>query len=171
MKTIKGYEGIYSVTQDGRIWSHPRSWVRTNGSPSHTKGSWLKNSLAKNGYKVVSLYKDFKPDKRYVHRLVAEAFLPRLEVNHKNGIKTDNRLENLEWMTTSQNVLHAKQVLKVYAPKGEKSPQAKLTENDVREIKKLKKEGKTMQELATQFGVCTSGISRIVNRQLWSHVD
>jgi hypothetical protein len=100
---IQGYEGLYSVTSDGRVWSHPKGTNTKNGR-------WL--SLDNSGrYPVVGLMKDGKKKRHSVHRLVAQAYvlnpnnLP--QVNHINGNRTDNRAENLEWVTSSENRIHA----------------------------------------------------------------
>lgn len=121
---------------------------------------------------MVSLIKDGVPTKKYIHQLVAENFLPKIQVNHKNGVKTDNRAENLEWVTPSQNLLHARQVLNIGVPRGERSACAKLTDTKVREIRRLRKEDKLpYKEIGKMFGVDDSVVSRIVNRQYWTHVE
>ena len=100
---IQGYEGLYSVTSDGRVWSHPKGVNTKNGR-------WM--SLDNSGrYPTVSLMKDGQKKRHLVHRLVAQAYLENPDglpqVNHINGIRTDNRAENLEWVTASENRIHA----------------------------------------------------------------
>jgi hypothetical protein len=100
---IQGYEGLYSVTPDGRVWSHPKGTNTKNGR-------WL--SLDNSGrYPVVGLTKDGSTKRHSVHRLVAKAYVPNPDslpqVNHINGNRTDNRAENLEWATASDNLIHA----------------------------------------------------------------
>lgn len=93
-RKMPGYEEVYKVSSEGRV--------------KNSYGHILKPETARNGYKRVTLY-DRK--KFQVHRLVALAFIPNPEdkdvVNHKNGIKDDNRVENLEWCTWSENSRHA----------------------------------------------------------------
>ena len=96
MKKVVGFENWYSVTDDGHIFSHHRD-------------VWLKPFKVGAGYHRVGLYYLGKTHNRYVHRIVAEAFIGPSngrEINHKNGDKTDNRVENLEWVTRSQNNQH-----------------------------------------------------------------
>jgi hypothetical protein len=105
-KDIKGYEGIYQISNAILIRSKHRF---SRSSPM--RGNILKAKKQKNGYYHVVLCKNGKKKDFYIHRLVAEAFIPNPDkkphVNHLNGIKTDNRIENLEWVTPSENAIHA----------------------------------------------------------------
>ena len=84
--------------------------IDDNGNVFNSTGKMKLNKNG-NGYLFVFLYSNGKPHKKYVHRLVAEAFLENLDnkktINHKNSIRYDNRLENLEWATNSENQKHA----------------------------------------------------------------
>lgn len=99
---VAGYESRYAVSSDGKVWAYPNS--------SRKIGRNLKQSISNCGYPYVVFLKEKIRKTHYVHRLVAKAFLAssdKPQVNHKNGIKTDNRAENLEWMTSSENKAHA----------------------------------------------------------------
>ena len=98
---IKGYEGIYSVSNLGNI----KKTFKNGGTKI------LKPYTAGKGYYVVSLYKDKVRLQQYVHRLVLQTFLAnpmgKATGNHENGDKSFNALENLTWMSHSENMLHA----------------------------------------------------------------
>ena len=114
-KSIIGYEGFYEVSNAGNVRSVERN-VATNirfNTKRTLKARVLKCNLKQNGYYTVDLCKYGKIKSESVHRLVAEAFIPNPDcckvVNHINGVKTDNRVENLEWVTYKENHWHARE--------------------------------------------------------------
>lgn len=113
MKPIAGYEGLYSITMDGDVWSHERR-IRFFDGPCGRliKGNWLKPYLNSSGYALVKLSRDGVAEHRFIHHLVADAFVDnpfdKPQVNHLNLDKLDNRAENLEYCTASENIRHAR---------------------------------------------------------------
>jgi len=94
-----------------------------------------------------------------------------LVINHKNGNKEDNRLENLELVTQKDNIQHAMNVLKTFNQKGENNNNSKLTENEVREIKELlKRKELLVREIARRYDVNAISVRRIKNRKSWRHI-
>lgn len=157
-KTISGYGGEYQISDIGRY----------NGRRKPSFGS-----LNNYGYKRACLWNGEKYVFVMIHRLVAEAFIPNPEnkphVNHKNGIKWDNRKDNLEWSTVSENAQHAYDtgLRKANPVVGEKNYGSKLTELKVIEIRKS---NLSQKKLSIQYGVCSSVIQRIKERKSWKHV-
>lgn len=107
-KLVIGYEGLYEVSNFGNVKSLPKRRGRYVGI---TPELILKNNLTDRGYCFVVLSKNNKCTRFRVHRLVALHFIPNIgykpHINHKNGVKTDNKVENLEWCTLSENSIHA----------------------------------------------------------------
>ena len=102
-KPVSGYEGLYEVSNLGRV----KTLAHGKGSNNHYKTG----TLTKKGYLLVQFWKGNQRKGLYIHRIVANAFLPNPQnlpqVNHKDGDKTNNKVDNLEWCTNSENQIHA----------------------------------------------------------------
>lgn len=126
-RAINGYENIYEVSTFGRIKTLSRQRILNTpkgyGTKYMSNEKILKQSKSTFGYPVVVLRKKNKPKTIFVHVLVGETFIPNPEskpvINHKKGIKTDNRIHQLEWNTHSENVQHAFKIGLKKAPKGD----------------------------------------------------
>lgn len=171
-RDIKGYEGYYQVSNYGRV----RSLDRRVYSPAHnyiTKyGKILSPGINTKGYHQIAINRN-GVGKRIsnVSRYVAEAFLPNAEnksqVNHIDGIKSNNKVENLEWTTCSENRFHAHRIGLIDC-KGNNARYRKLNSFQVRVIRKTK--GLYQIELAEIFNVTKSTISDIQKRKSWKHI-
>lgn len=123
------------------------------------------------GYKFVNL-RNGKRKVKKIHRLVIEAFSnpSALFVNHKNGVKSDNRLDNLEFVTSSGNAIHAYKLGLRVGAKGAKNGRSKLDRDDVLSIRSYFDMGTSKAALSRRFNVSETQITRICNRKAWSHV-
>lgn len=165
-KWIEGHEGKYSVDTFGRVYSHRHNGVKK-----------LSSNVRKDGYEQVVVSVDNVRKTYSVHRLVASAFIGQnddLTVNHKDGNKNNNRLENLEYCTQAENNRHAFDTGLKKGRKGSAHHFAKLNENDVilirflwenRHINKL-----TQRQMATVYGVSYQTISDVIAKKVWPHV-
>ena len=156
---VLGYIGFYSVSSDGEL---RRDETKT-GVPF-----LIKKQKDKDGYETyrVSKYGDAETVK--IHQLVARAFLgcpPKgCVVNHKDGDKANNKVENLEYATRKENIQHAIQT--GLLPTGERSTAAKLT---TQEIHNIRAAGISQKELAQKYGVSRQHINRIILKQRRKH--
>ena len=127
-------------------------------------GKELSQRPDKDGYMMVGNFKK-------VHRLVAEKFIPNPEnkpcVNHINGDKTDNRVENLEWVTRSENMQHAYDNGLMNDRNGENNPASKLSRKDIQTIFYLKGLGWRQVDIAKEVNTTQSRISDILNKKAW----
>ena len=147
-KPIKGYGKKY------RVSSHYGIIQRRLKSGEYTE---LKYGWHKDGYQMVSLYKNGKHKRTTVHRVVAEAFLPNPDklgtVNHINGNKTDNCTDNLEWLEHEDNLRHAHKTGLIAYKIGEDRHISKHTNSQVIEIKKMLRDGFRNKEICQKLNV------------------
>lgn len=178
-REIKGYEGLYAVSEQGNVWCHKKNVaVGKNGGVVERGGHVLKtmSNSKRTKHQRVILTKDGKRSQHQVHRLVAQAFIPNPQnlplVNHKDCDPTHNHADNLEWCTAQQNSIHAYQNGRWTPPNqaGSKNSNSKLTENDVLQIKALFIEVKNCAEIARRFNVNPKTINQIVNGKRWSQL-
>lgn len=156
-RAVVGFEGFYEVSSDGRI--------------RHARFNRELKQVAARGYKHAHLSRTHPrlTKTARVHHLVAAAFLgPRaagIEVNHKNCDKADNRVENLEYVTSQENTAHAVQMGR--QPRGERHGRAKLTESQVKEIAASRE---PLKVVAARYGIERSTVWYIRKRKLWKHL-
>lgn len=163
---LKGYEESYQINDFGRIFTKRR----LVGNQIYY-GRELIPQITKDGYLKVTLSKDGESKKFYLHRLVAIQFLDNPDnlpqVNHIDGNKLNNQVSNLEWCTKQENQNHA--VRTGLMQRGQNRPSAKLTEEQVLEIYKLKGILKA-QDIAKQYGVSKNTINCILRGSKWNYL-
>ena len=110
-KEVPGYEGLYEVSNLGRVKSCKKTVIRSNGRKISFPEKIMKPSVNHKGYLIIDLRKNGKRSGGFVHRLVGKDFIDnpfnKEQINHKNGNKEDNCVQNLEWVTNQENMAHA----------------------------------------------------------------
>jgi NUMOD4 motif len=171
-KDIDDYRNIYQVSNLGRIKSLARTWISGKGVIKSSKDRILVTAPDSNGYYIVNLHKYGIRTCFKLHRLVAKYFIPnpenKPEVNHKRGNKSHNKASQLEWVTKSENELHAwKTKLKIHS-KGEKHHMTSLTKKEVFMIRYLRnKNNSKHKDLANCFNTTVATIHNIIKRKTW----
>ncbi len=165
LKPIPNFEGYY-CSKEGDVYSaFGRGYYARIMGDSRYKMKPLKK---RGGYLALHICGKYPT----VHRLILAAWVGPangLVCNHKNGIRDDNRLENLEWISGLENERHARNVLgkKLH---GNYHPLAKTNPEEIFEMRKLRKEGWTYQKLADKYKLGISHVHRLVNGYVWKHL-
>lgn len=164
----------YRVGDDGSVWSCLQR-VYAGGSERGVSyqpcGDWVRMlpNVSDNGYHDVQI----RGEHRLIHRLVLEAFVgpcpEGMEVAHRNGDPSDNRLDNLRWSTPVDN--QADRVEHGTDSRGEKHGQHKLTEQDIVDIIRLADSGASRAVIGRQYGIHPSTVRRIAKGQAWKHIN
>jgi hypothetical protein len=168
-KDIEGFEGLYQISNYGRVRSVDRYIIhkgKTSTWKQFKKGKIINPVLDDKGYYIVRLKKDKKYHKK-VHRLVAEHFLPRVEgkdyVNHKDGNKLNNHVDNLEWCTFLENIQHAYSMGLNTSNKPRRVQMLDLDGNVIREFYSL-------HEAAREVGAEPTNIAKVCRGKRKTHM-
>lgn len=177
-KNIRGWTGQYQVNRKGQVksLSRPKRFV-IHGQEMFimTKEIMLRPYLGSDGYYYYLFYNKSK-NKPSLHqsrpRLIGTYFIPnpkrKKEINHKNCIRTDDRIGNLEWVTKKENAHHSiKNSHYTILLPGERNPAAKLTDS---EVKAIRKDNRVHRLIAMNYGVSRENISLIKRNARWKHV-
>jgi hypothetical protein len=172
-KDIPNYEGLYQVSSLGRVKSLERR-VKNKDSFRKVRERILSSNDNGSGYLCVQLSRKLKRENLLIHRLVAICFVKNPKnlpiINHKDGVKTNNAPENLEWCTQMDNIVHSIKN-KLVDQKGEKHHSSKLKKEDVIKIRELyKKNHLGYAKIGLLFNVSWGCVRNIVKRKTWNHV-
>lgn len=172
-KEVVGYEGLYEVSNLGRVKSVRKIVKRNTGFL--VKPEVIKKQKVSKGYLTVALCKESVFKHKKVHILVGVSFIEnpqnKPQINHKKGNKLDNRATELEWNTAEENVRHSYSFGLKIGKKGELHPLSKLNDSDIPNIISLRFDKKlTQQAIADMYNVCRATISLITNKKYYSHI-
>jgi len=172
-KPVAGYEGLYLVSDAGRLMSESKLVPCKNGRAFRMTGKILNPGSGKSKYLSFRLVKHGMATTRYVQRIVLEAFVsacpPGMEACHGDGDRQNNRIDNLRWGTRKSN--HADKNLHGTMPRGVTHPRAKLDDAVVLSMRNFRNSGASYRVIAEAAGVTTMTAYRAINRQNWSHIS
>lgn len=169
-RPIVGWEGLYDVSDRGRV----RSYKKSGTSAVQKTPNMRKLLIGNHGYLSVNLSHNGYTKRYQVHRLVYRAFIGTIDddkyIHHRDHDRTNAQLDNLEQVTPSQNLHYAVEAGKPLARKGENNGRSILTEEVVREIRQINFVDGTIGMLAKRYGVGKTAICDIKNGKSWRHV-
>lgn len=172
-KDVLGFENYYEVSNTGLVRSKPRLVIRKNGRPHTVKSKILKPCISTDGYLKSCFSINGKLYPFAVHRVAANSFLGKqdgYEVNHINGIKTDNRIENLELLTHSENIKHAVKLGLLPVTRGSQRTQAKTTESVIKLMQEMRAKGIQRKVILSELNLSLHTYKDVIRGKSWRHV-
>jgi hypothetical protein len=179
MKDVLNYEGIYAISEDGKVFAYDKKVkVGNNGGYRDQHGFFLKfyKTTKKTDHSCVYLAKEGRKKRFFIHRLIATAFIENPHnhpfVNHKDGNASNNSIENLEWCTAKQNSKHAYDMgfLKMPNQSGANNSNAKLSNDEVIAIRGHYEIEKNISNVAKKFNIKKSTAWTICTRKSWTNI-
>lgn len=169
-KPVVGFDGVYSISDLGRL--------RREVTASNSKAGFILTPFRRpSGYCCYTVWRDGKMRTLLVHRLIAQAFISNPDgkphINHRDGVRSNNAIDNLEWCTARENVRHAMEVLghvpfKGHQPFGERHYKARLTQQQVDDIRARHLAGRINQAaIGREFGVSKKTINSLIKGASW----
>ena len=166
-KPVKDYEGVYEVSNHGRI----RRLTTVKG---YKAGSFLSGGTHKRGYVQICLCRNGTKKLILLHQIVADAFLGQCPigytVDHVDNDKRNNKVSNLEYVTRPENTLRQHRNGRAKYVRGEKNGLAKLKSSDIPKIRRLLSQHIPRKRIADEFGVTSGTISAIARGKTWTHI-
>ena len=170
-KPIEGYEGFYEISNKGRVKSLSRIFTRKDGRRYTVKEKIINPTADKDGYLRIELNKIGTPKKHFIHRLVGIAFIDnpkgKPQINHVDFDTKNNNVENLEWVSIQENIDHNVKNHRLKNQNGINNPNIKINEETVLLIRKLRKQNKTIEEIADISKTTPSNVRNIVYNYTW----
>lgn len=169
---ISGYEGMYQVSNQGRIRGLDRIIVQKDGKKQKIRGKIISIGIKNNGYYMGQICSKGKMVNLTVHRLMALAFIPKVEgkeyVNHIDGNRANNNLSNLEWVNMKENSLHgvnrAKEEQRLYTSCKKNTPEFILL------LRAEYANGKGQTQISKEYGIKYNSLGHILKRRTWKSI-
>lgn len=170
-RDIPDYEGLYQISNHGRFRGMPRNDAINRRLPER----YIQPNKRTDGYYTIHLWRGGKRQQKKMHVLVMLVFVGQrpegAHINHIDGNPSNNRLDNLEYCSPSDNTLHGFRIGTHVPARGEKHGRSRYTNDMVREMRVLYKGGASSGEIAKKFNVSRSGVYRVVMYDTWKHLE
>jgi hypothetical protein len=173
-KDVNGYEGVYQVSNHGRLKGLGREVFTKTNKTYYIPERIIASTINSRGYRMASLWFNGKGKLKLLHRIIAETFIPNPEnlpqVNHIDGNKLNNDISNLEWVTSQDNIIHAYNHNLIHPALGINRNVGHFVEEDIKRIRQMALEGMSQRKIAAEYGVQQNSIWLILKGKTYNWV-